>query len=133
CPELSFWDPFARLSPWCPRLLAIRAGVSLLALAARHDYYVPSLHHASTPFGAAVAIIEGALGVWLVTGGRIRPAALALVSGGPLGMFFYGVVPILERMDLLGVALFLVLLEAGSDRMGGASTDPHPRERETIA
>src|SRR4029079_5684413 len=78
-PELPFLEPLGRLSPWVPRLLAIHAGVSLLALAARHDYYVPSLHLASTPFGAAVAIIEGALGVWLVTGVRIRPAALAVV------------------------------------------------------
>lgn len=132
-PELPFLEPLGRLSPWVPRLLAIHAGVSLLALAARHDYYVPSLHLASTPFGAAVAIIEGALGVWLVTGVRIRPAAMAVVIGGPLGMFFYGVVPILERMDLLGVALFLVLLEPGPDRMGAASTDPARVERATFA
>jgi hypothetical protein len=132
-PELPFLEPLGRLAPWVPRLLAIHAGVSLLALAARHDYYVPSLHLPSTPFGAAVAVVEGVLGVWLITGVRIRPAALAIVIGGPLGMVAYGVVPILERMDLLGVALFLVLLEPGPDRLGAASTDPERVERATFA
>jgi len=64
---------------------------------------------------------------------RIRPAAMAVVVGGPLGMLVYGVVPILERMDLLGVALFLVLLEPGPDRMGAASTDPERVARATFA
>jgi hypothetical protein len=132
-PELPFLEPLGRLSPWVPRLLAIHAGVSLLALATRHDYYVPSFHLASTPFGAAVAIAEGALGVWLITGVRVRPAAMAVVIGGPLGMLFYGVVPILERVDLLGVALFLVLLPPGPDRMGAASTDPDLVARATFA
>jgi hypothetical protein len=132
-PELPFLEPLGRLAPWVPRLLAIHAGVSLLALAARHDYYVPSLHLASTPFGAAVAIIEGLLGVWLITGVRIRPAAMALVIGGPLGMVAYGVVPILERMDLLGIAVFLVLLAPGPDRLGAASTEPDRVARATFA
>jgi hypothetical protein len=132
-PELPFLEPLGRLSPWVPRLLGIHAGVSLLALAARHDYYVPSLHLSSTPIGAAVAIAEGVLGVWLITGVRIRPAALAIVIGGPLGMLVYGVVPILERMDLLGVALFLVLLEPGPDRLGAASTEPERVARATFA
>ena len=132
-PELPFLEPLGRLSPWVPRLLGIHAGVSLLALAARHDYYVPSLHLASTPFGAAIAIIEGLLGVWLITGVRIRPAALAIVIGGPLGMLVYGIVPILERMDLLGVAVFLVLLEPGPDRFGAASTDPERVGHATFA
>jgi hypothetical protein len=132
-PELPFLEPLGRLSPWVPRLLAIHAGVSLLALAARYDYFAPSLHLSSTPFGATLAIAEGALGVWLITGVRIRPAAFAVVVGGPLGMFAYGVVPILERMDLLGIALFLVLLEPGPDRMGAASIDPERVVRATFA
>jgi hypothetical protein len=132
-PELPFLEPLGRLSPWVPRLLGIHAGVSLLALAARHDYFAPSLHLSSTPPGAALAIAEGAVGVWLITGVRIRWAAIAVVVAGPLGMFAYGVVPILERMDLLGVALFLVLLEPGPDRMGAASTDPERVARATFA
>ncbi len=118
-PELRFLRPLGRLSPYVPRLLAIHAGVSLLAQAARGTYLAPSLDLPSSPWGSAVAIAEGVLGVWLVTGYRIRPAAWALVASGPLGVPGYGVVPILERVDLLGVALFLALLPP-EDTPGGA-------------
>ena len=109
-PELPFLRPLGRLAPYVPRLLAIHAGVSLLAQAARGTYLAPSLELADSPFGSVLAIAEGVLGVWLITGYRIRPAAALLVAAGPLGMPFYGVAPILERMDLLGIELFLAIL-----------------------
>jgi hypothetical protein len=123
-PELPFLAPLGRLAPWVPRLLAVHAGVSLLAQASRQTYLAPSLHLDDTVAGAALAIAEGLLGVWLLSGFRIRPAAVAVVAAGVLGMFAYGVVPILERMDLLGVALFLALLPPGPDRWGAARTAP---------
>ena len=123
-PEIGLLRPLGRLAPYVPRLLAIHAGVSLLAQAARGTYLAPSLDLPATALGSAVAIAEGVLGVWLITGYRIRPAAMALVVAGPLGMPGYGVVPILERVDLLGVALFLALLPP-EDTPGGATTaDP---------
>ncbi|MGH2678439.1 MAG: hypothetical protein ACRDHB_08790 [Actinomycetota bacterium] len=118
-PELPFLRPIGRLAPYVPRLLGIHAGVSLLAQAARGTYLAPSLDLPESPFGSALAIAEGLLGVWLVTGYRIRPAAWILVAAGPLGMLSYGLVPILERVDLLGVALFLALLPP-EDTPGGA-------------
>ncbi|MGH2711340.1 MAG: hypothetical protein ACRDH9_09080 [Actinomycetota bacterium] len=130
-PELPFLKPLGRLAPWVPRLLAIHAGVSLLAQAARGTFLAPSLELADSPFGAAVAIAEGVLGVWLITGYRIRWAAALLVAAGPLGMPFYGVVPILERMDLLGIALFLALLPP-EETPGGAVTATVERVRASL-
>jgi hypothetical protein len=118
-PELSFLRPLGRLAPWIPRLLAIHAGVSLLAQASRGTYLAPSLALPSNPWGSVLAIAEGAIGVWLITGFRVRGAAALLVLAGPLGMPGYGVVPILERMDLLGIALFLAILPP-EDTPGGA-------------
>lgn len=118
-PELAFLRPLGSLAPYVPRLLGIHAGVSLLAQAARGTYLAPSLDLPASPFGSALAIAEGVLGVWMVTGYRIRPAAWVLVAAGPLAMPFYGVVPVLERVDLLGVALFLALLPP-ADTPGGA-------------
>jgi hypothetical protein len=118
-PEIRVLRSLGRLSPYVPRLLAIHAGVSLLAQAALGTYLAPSLDLPASPLGSAVAIAEGVLGVWLVTGYRIRAAAWLLVAAGPLGMPAYGVVPILERVDLLGVALFLSLLPP-EDTPGGA-------------
>jgi hypothetical protein len=123
-PELPFLRPLGALSPWVPRLLAIHAGVSLLAQAARATYLAPALHLPDGPMGAGLRILEGVLGVWLISGFRIRWAAFAVVASGPLGMPWYGVVPILERMDLLGIALFLSLLPPGPDRWGAAPTAP---------
>ena len=118
-PELRFLEPLGRLSPWVPRLLGIHAGVSLLAQAARGTFLAPALPLPDSPLGAAVAIAEGVLGVWLIAGFRIRPAALVLATAGPLGMPSYGIVPILERVDLLGIAVFLAMLPP-SDTPGGA-------------
>ena len=130
-PELRFLRPLGGLAPFVPRLLAIHAGVSLLAQAARGTYLAPSLALADSPLGSALAIAEGVLGVWLITGYRIRPAAALLVIAGPLGMPFYGVIPILERMDLLGIALFLALLPP-EETPGGAVTATVERVRASL-
>lgn len=123
-PELPWLGPVGRLVPWVPRLLAIHAGVSLIAQAYGRTYLAPGLDLPETPVGSLLAILEGIVGVWLVTGWRIRPAAWLLVATGPLGAIPYGVVPILERVDLLGIALFLALLPPGPDRNGAIASDP---------
>lgn len=125
-PELPFLAPLGRLAPWVPRLLAIHAGVSLLAQAARGTYLAPALDLPDTWFGIGLRIAEGVLGVWLITGFRIRWAAAAVVAAGPLAIPRYGLVPVLERMDLLGIALFLALLPPGPDGWGEARA-PHER------
>jgi len=118
-PEISLLRSLGGLAPWIPRLLAIHAGVSMLAQASRGTYLAPGMELPDSGFGTALAVAEGILGVWLITGFRIRPAAALLVAAGPLGVIAYGVAPVLERVDLLGVALFLVVLPPG-DTPGGA-------------
>jgi hypothetical protein len=123
-PELGVLRPLGRLSPWIPRLLGVHAGVSLLAQAARGTYLAPSLELPAGGFGTTLAILEGLAGVWLITGYRIRAAAILVVVAGPLGMLRYGVVPILERVDLLGVALFLAVLPPQDDQGGAVRASP---------
>lgn len=118
-PELPFLEPVSRLGPWLPRLLGIHAGVSLLAQAATGSYLAPSLGLPDGVTGTLLAVIEGSIGVWLIAGYRIRPAAILLVAAGPVGMLGYGIVPILERIDLLGIALYLSLLPPDDSRPGG--------------
>ena len=122
-PEVRRLEPLGRIAPWVPCLLAIHAGVSLLAQSARGTFLAPSLELPSDALGAAVRIAEGVLGVWLVSGFRVRGAAFAVVLAGPFGAVAYGVVPILERLDLLGIAMFLAILPPGANRWGAASTD----------
>jgi hypothetical protein len=123
-PELGFLRPLAVLSPWVPRLLAIHAGVSLLAQSVDGTYLAPGLHLPSNAFGTGLAILEGLVGVWLISGVKVRWAAGLLVLAGPLGMIAYGPVAIIERADLLGIALFLTVLPPGPDRWGAADPDP---------
>lgn len=118
-PELRFLGFLGVLGPWIPRLLAIHAGVSLLALASRLEFFVPTFLLPDTWWGIGLGILEGIVGVWLITGWKVRPAAALLVLAGPLGMLGYGIVPILERADLLGIGLFLVLLPPDDTRAGG--------------
>lgn len=118
-PELRWFAVIGRLAPWIPRLLAIHAGVSLLAQASRSEYLVPALELPPTWWGIGLGILEGIVGVWLISGWRVRPAAWLLVVAGPLGMLGYGVIPILERADLLGIGLFLALLPPDDRAAGG--------------
>ncbi len=117
-PEVAALAPLGWLVPWIPRLLAVHAGVSLLAQAARGSYLAPGMELPPGAAGLLLAVVEGIAGVWLVSGFRIRPAAWFVVVSGPLGMLFYGPVAVLERADLLGVALFLALLPPGQDDYG---------------
>lgn len=118
-PELGVLGFFGALGPWIPRLLGIHAGVSLLAMASRQEFFVPTFQLPDTWWGLGLGILEGIVGVWLISGWKVRPAAVLLVLAGPLGMLGFGIVPILERADLLGIGLFLALLPPDDTRPGG--------------
>ena len=126
-PEFPWLAPLSALTPWIPRLLAIHAGASLLSQAATGSYLAPALDLPDGFAGTVLAALEAILGVWLVAGYRIRPAAALLVIAGPIGAIGYGVLPIIERVDLLGIALFLVLLPPDDTRPGGTVDARDPR------
>lgn len=132
-PEIPQLAPLGRLGPWIPRLLAVHAGVSLIAQAYARTYLVPALVLPEGPVGTMLALAEGVLGVWLVSGWKIRPAAALLVIGGPLGALFFGVLPILERVDLLGIAVFLVMIPPAANRYGAVEPTPHELQRALFA
>lgn len=118
-PEIPLLAPLGKLAPWMPRILGIHAGVSLLSQAASGSYLAPALELPSGAFGTFLAVVEALIGIWLIAGYRVAPAAWLLVALGPLGMLGYGVIPILERVDLLGIALFLGFLPPDDSRPGG--------------
>lgn len=123
-PEIGALGLFGRLAPWVPRLLGIHLGVSLLSLAVGNDYLAPSLSLDDVPLASVIAIVEGFLGVWLISGIRLRGAAVGVIALGPLALAIAGPVAVLEAADLLGMALFLFLLPPGRDRYGAARSDP---------
>jgi hypothetical protein len=130
CPELPFLAPLGRLSPWIPRLLGLHAGVSLLSQAASGSYLAPSLELPDNWFGTFLAVLEAVTGIWLIAGYRVRPAAWLLVVAGPLGVLGYGLIPLLERIDLLGIALFLAILPP-DDRTPAGRVEAEPPQLAT--
>jgi hypothetical protein len=123
-PELRFLEPLGRLAPWVPRLLGVHLGVSLLSLAVGDAYLAPNLSLEGVTGGAAIAFAEGLLGVWFITGAWLRPAGLVTLLLGPLAALLAGPVAMLEAIDLLGIALFLVVLPPGRDRYGAVTPPP---------
>lgn len=122
-PELTVLEPLGRLAPWVPRILGIHLGVTLLALAATGRFVTPSV----TPegvVGSVLLLAEATLGVWLVTGVRIRPAAALTLALGPALAVFAGPVALLECANLAAVAAFLVVLQPGEDGHGRVAADP---------
>ena len=103
----------ARLWPWMPFAVRIHLGVSLIGLVSAGSYLAPSmpLDGISGWFLGGLMVATAAL---LIAGWHARVAALLLVAAGPIGMLVYGVSPILQRLDVLGLALFI--LAAGPGR-----------------
>jgi len=118
-PELRVLSPVGRLTPWIPRLLGIHLGVSLLALAATGAFLTPAIDDV----GTLPLLMEAALGIWLVSGFHLRPAAWLVLGLGPLLAMFSSPVTLLECANLAAVAAFLVVVPPGVDDHGRAVPD----------
>jgi uncharacterized membrane protein YphA (DoxX/SURF4 family) len=117
-PELPFLAPLGRLVPWVPRLLGIHLGVALLALAATGAFITPSNDHLEGAGGSALLLVEAALGVWLVTGINLRPAAGFVLALGPALALVAGPTALGECANLAAVAAFLLVVPPGPDAHG---------------
>lgn len=122
-----------RLAPWIPRLLAIHLGVMLIALSVMGHFLAPSVHIDELPASTALGIVQAAIGVWLVSGFRIRPAVAALALVGPVALVAVGPVGLLEATNILGVVVFLWLVPPGRDDYGAVHVDPLVLRRALLA
>ncbi len=123
-PELPFLAPLGRLAPYVPRVLGIHMGVSLLAFSVTGAFLTPSLPLDEVPGGVLAGVVQGAVGIWLITGARLRPAALAVVLLGPPVLLAAGPVALLETADTLAVALFLAVLPPSDRTFGRVAPSP---------
>lgn len=120
-PELPVLAPLGRLVPWVPRLLGIHLGVALLALAATGSFLTPAVDDLPGPAGSTLLLAEAAIGIWMVTGFRLRPAAAVVLTLGPVLAVVAGPMALAECANLAAVAAFLVVLPPSGDRHGAVT------------
>jgi hypothetical protein len=122
-PELRFLAPIGKIVPYVPRLLAIHLGISLLAASVSGHFLTHDLEVGDLAVGPVVLLVEGALGVWFITGIRLQAAAILLALIGPLALLVTGPVGLLSAMDLLGVAVFLAFVPPSDGTFGRVEPD----------
>jgi hypothetical protein len=126
--------PFlARMAPWMPFALRIHLAVSLISLLALGFYLSPAMdlhwNVAGVLLGAAMVVTA----IGMATGWQTRKAAWLLIAAGPLGMLEFGVGPVIQRIDMLGPALFLLIAGPGrwsADHELGQAKEPSERDIE---
>ncbi len=123
-PELGALRPLGRLAPYVPRLLGIHLGVSLLAFSVTGSFLTPSLPLEHVPGSDLAGVAEAAVGIWLITGVRLRAAAVGVALLGPAALLAAGPVALLETAGLLGIAVFLAVLPPSDLTLGRVEPDP---------
>ena len=103
----------ARLAPWMPFALRMHLAVSLVGLLSLGVYLSPAMDLEADFAGIALGATMALVAVGMATGYETRKAAWLLIAAGPLGMLEFGVWPVLQRVDLLGLALFVLLAGPG--------------------
>ncbi|MEV6925698.1 hypothetical protein AB0M46_14520 [Dactylosporangium sp. NPDC051485] len=132
-PELRVLGFLGRLVPYVPRLLTIHLGVSLLGAAVSGHFLTHDLDVEDLTGGSTLLLLEGALGIWFITGIRLRPAAVLLALAGPLALLVTGPVGLLSAMDLLGVAVFLAFVPPSDATFGRVEPDAVTLRRGLLA
>ena len=96
-----------------PLALRIALGVALIAAAAAHWLFVPSLVLDDDAVGVALRSVEVACGLFILAGLFTRYAAIVLAVLGVVGMVPFNIESILEQVHILGIAVFLFIAGAG--------------------
>jgi len=102
-----------RLAPYMPFALRIHLAVSLLGLLSLGFFLSPAMDLEADVAGIALGAVMAVVAVAMVAGWHARGAAALLVAAGPLGMLEFGVSAVLQRFDLVGLALFVLFAGPG--------------------
>lgn len=121
--------PLARLAPFMPFAMRLHVAVSLVGLLSAGFYLAPSLRLDADVAGILLGAVMVVVAISMATGWHARRGAALLLLAGPLGMLEFGFWDVLQRVDLLGVALFVLLAGPGrwsADAEAGREGDPSP-------
>src|SRR5215213_975668 len=120
--------PFlGRLAPWMPFAVRLHLAVSLIGLLSLGVYLSPAMDLEANLPGILLGINMAVVAIGMATGWHTREAAWLLIALGPLGMIEFGVSPVLQRLDVLGLAVFVLCTGAGrwsADMELGVAREP---------
>ena len=120
--------PFlARLTPWMPFAMRIHLAVSLVGLLSLGYYLSPAMELHGDLAGVLLGAVMVVVAFGMVTGWHARAAAALLVLAGPIGMLEFGFSAVIQRVDMLGPALFVLVAGPGrwsADYERGAEREP---------
>jgi hypothetical protein len=106
--------PFlARMAPWMPFAVRLHLAVSLISLLSLGFYLSPAMDLHWNVAGVLLGATMVVAAIGMATGWHTRQAAWLLIAAGPLGMLEFGIGPVIQRIDMLGPAVFLLLAGPG--------------------
>jgi len=103
----------AAVAPYIPFAIRIHLAVSLVGLLSLGFYLSPAMDLQTDFAGIALGAVMALVAIGMATGFKAREAAWLLILAGPLGMLEFGVDPVLQRIDLLGLAAFVLIVGPG--------------------
>ena len=101
------------MAPFMPFALRIHLAVSLIGLLSLGVYLSPAMDLEFDLVGVLLGAVMVVTAISMVAGWHVRAGAWLLVAAGPIGMLEFGVSPVVQRIDLLGPAVFLLFTGAG--------------------
>jgi len=124
--------PFlGRMAPWMPFAVRMHLAVSLIGLLSLGVYLSPAMDLQPDVPGILLGAVMAVVAIGMAAGWHVREAAWLLIAAGPLGMLEFGVSPVLQRIDLLGLAVFVLLTGPGrwsADHELGRTSEPGTRD-----
>jgi hypothetical protein len=119
----------ARMAPFMPFAVRLHLAVSLIGLVSLGYYLSPAMDLEADLAGILLGAVMVLVAVAMAVGFQVRAAAWLLVAAGPLGMIEFGVSPVVQRIDMLGPAFYLLIAGAGrwsAEFELGRVRDPSP-------
>ena len=109
--------PFlARMAPWMPFAVRMHLAVSLIGLLSLGVYLSPAMDLEANLAGILLGSDMAVVAILMATGWHTREGAWLLIVLGPLGMIEFGVSPVLQRLDVLGLAVFVLCTAPAAGR-----------------
>ena len=116
-----------RLAPYMPFAVRLHLAVSMVGLLSLGFYLSPAMDLQANVTGIALGAVMAIVAITMATGWHARWGAGLLIAAGPLGMTEFGFWAVAQRIDLLGLAIFVLATGAGrwsADVETGRAAEP---------